>query len=735
MARLTLPDGEQREAQLSAAARLAGRVLGPAADSVRFRGLDADVRSFAYTARAGTLEIAATDGVSACVGLHSYLRAVCGRSVSWETALPLPVGVLPDSDPVRRSARVNEGYYFNFCTFSYTMAYWDWATWEREIDWMALHGITMPLCAVGYEAAVLLAYQRLGLGEDEILDFLGGPGYLPFQYMGCVERFAGPLPRSWVSAHAELGRRVLERQRALGMTPVVPAFAGNVPGSLAPDRVSSREWMGFDTHFLDPSDPLYRQVGAEIVRAQHELLGAGHYYAADPFIEMLPVSSDESYPALVAQATTGGLRAADPDAVWVTQAWPFSYQSEYWTPRQVRRLLDAVPDGQMLVIDLWGEADPQWSRFGGFDGKPWAWCALLNFGGRTDLIGNLQTAVTRAGQAIESGHPPAGLGVSMEAIRNNTAYFELVLDQIWNPAEDLTEWVDAFAEQRYGVRGERGLIRAWRALAATVYSTGNQVIDAGTWRGVLTARPSLRQAANLREVRRRVTDALWYDPALLAGAWQRLLEAAEHDPGLAAGPLGHDLADVAASAMARVADRHYFDVLEQAQQPDAGAAVARFLAVFTDLDRLLATRPEFGLGGWEAQAAFWAADDAERALLLDNARRIITVWNYPASPVLDDYAGRIWAGLVGGYYRERWRLWSEGLAAAAGGAEGALEAAEHTLAGQLQAAAQQFLETGFVVVHDDLADVVTESRRLFGKYGAYLAAARLPIISAELRSL
>ncbi len=30
------------------------------------------------------------------------------------------------------------------------MPYWDWERWEKEIDWMAVHGINMPLALVGY---------------------------------------------------------------------------------------------------------------------------------------------------------------------------------------------------------------------------------------------------------------------------------------------------------------------------------------------------------------------------------------------------------------------------------------------------------------------------------------------------------------------------------------------------------------------------------------------------------
>lgn len=38
----------------------------------------------------------------------------------------------------------------NVCTFGYSYAHWDWKRWEREIDWMALNGINMPLAFVGY---------------------------------------------------------------------------------------------------------------------------------------------------------------------------------------------------------------------------------------------------------------------------------------------------------------------------------------------------------------------------------------------------------------------------------------------------------------------------------------------------------------------------------------------------------------------------------------------------------
>ncbi|TDD19623.1 alpha-N-acetylglucosaminidase [Nonomuraea diastatica] len=705
-------DGEHAPLWADTVRGLAHRVLGPVAESVRFAALDGEGRGYAYEAKGGRLTIAATDGVSASVALHHYLRERCAMSVDWDTVLPLRLASLPDALPRQGSARVREGYYFNFCTFSYTMPYWDWADWEREIDWMALHGITMPLAVTGHEAALYAAYSRLGLDDHRIRSFLGGPGYLPFQFMGCLDGFAGPLPSSWIERHRELGARVLDRERALGMTPVLPAFTGHVPReTAAAARAGRREWQGFETWVLDPGDPLYERIGAEITRAQIELFGTDHLYAADPFIEMIPIDADPAFPGAVAAATLAGLRAADPDAVWLMQAWPFSYQREFWTEDRVTTFLDAIPDGRMLVADLWAEHDPLWGRFDEFSGKPWLWCALLNFGGRTDPGAGLRGVPSAIDAALAADSPPTGIGLSMEATRNNPVFFELVADQIWNRVSGVDAWLDAFVPWRYGGRRTAELRAAWHDLLDTVYGAEGLRISPDRFKGVLTAKPSY--TVGVAELRADVARGLRYPPDVLARAWERMIEVAERDPGLAAGPLGHDLAEIGIAYLARVADRFCLDVVESAGD---AAHVARFLRVFEDLDRMLACRPEYTFQHWEAKAVSWATGPADRDVLLDNARRIITVWGTTDSPLLDDYAGRHWAGLLGGYYRDRWELWARGLGRALAGEPGT----EAELRERLRDRAEAFLREGAAPVTP--GDPAAESRRLFSTYASAFTA-------------
>ena len=42
-------------------------------------------------------------------------------------------------------------YYQNVCTVSYSMVWWNWTRWQKEIDWMAMNGINFPLAFNGQE--------------------------------------------------------------------------------------------------------------------------------------------------------------------------------------------------------------------------------------------------------------------------------------------------------------------------------------------------------------------------------------------------------------------------------------------------------------------------------------------------------------------------------------------------------------------------------------------------------
>lgn len=684
---------------------LARRVLGSAADGVTFHALEQDARRFAHQAKEGRLQVFGTDASSAAVGLHDYLQRHCGVAVSWDDPRPQIPEELPAGEYAEGEARVNEVYHLNFCTFSYTTAWWGWEEWEREIDWMALRGVTTPLMALGHEAVIERVLIDRGLDRDAVHRFLSGPAYLPWFIMGCLEGFAGPLPSGWIDGHRELAGRILHRQRELGMRPVLPAFTGHVPAGIAGSS-EERDWQGHRTRVVGPENPLFSDLAADMVRVQQEFWGTDHRYASDPFIEMVPVDDDPEYPGRVADALLRGLRDADPKAVWYLQTWPFSYQSGFWTRDRVRTFLDSFPEGSVALLDLWAEAEPQWRRFDSFSGREWYWCALLNFGGRSDPIGDLPGAAGEVGAALASSNPPAGLGLSMEATRTAPVYFERVLDLAWHETP-LEEWIAAWATRRYqtesGAAAERAA-QAWQGLARTVLSSGAYRIFPEDFTGLITMRPSGEASAGVADLRDEVAALLWYEPAVLIDAWQALVRLAEAEPERASGPLGRDLVEVALAILPRCAELSFLkahDAIIGGGQPAAEAS-GEFLRVFDDLDQLLATRPEFRYDTWEQAALAWAQDEEGRRILADNARRLVTVWGRVGDGFLDDYSARLWAGMMG-YYRDRWKLWSE------------LHHDPERLEDALRAREEQFLREG-AGHHPPPGDVVAVSRTLFDRY-------------------
>ena len=50
---------------------------------------------------------------------------------------------------------------FNRLPLPLRTAFWDWDRWEKEIDWMAMQGVNMPLAFTGQEAIWDTVYRQV----------------------------------------------------------------------------------------------------------------------------------------------------------------------------------------------------------------------------------------------------------------------------------------------------------------------------------------------------------------------------------------------------------------------------------------------------------------------------------------------------------------------------------------------------------------------------------------------
>ena len=108
---------------------------------------------FEIQSRNGKIILRGNRALSIASALGYYLRYYCRCDISWNGSnlkLPakLPKVILAIHYPTIYQYR----YYLNYCTFNYSMSWWNWERWQQEIDWMALNGINMPLALTGEEA-------------------------------------------------------------------------------------------------------------------------------------------------------------------------------------------------------------------------------------------------------------------------------------------------------------------------------------------------------------------------------------------------------------------------------------------------------------------------------------------------------------------------------------------------------------------------------------------------------
>ncbi|MBN2162106.1 MAG: alpha-N-acetylglucosaminidase [Pontiellaceae bacterium] len=603
-------------------------------------------------------------GGSIAAAYYHYLKYFLKCHVSWcGDNLELPNTPPALDGLIRKEIPYTYRYNYNYCTYSYSMAFWDWERWEKEIDWMALHGINMPLAITGEEAVWREVYRDMGLSDEDLDAFFVGPAYFGWGWMGNLDAWGGPLPQRWIDDQCALQKKILDRERALGMKPVLPAFTGHVPPALLqkfPDAKiqQMRGWSGFDgTYVLDPMDPLFIEIGKAFLIKQTEMFGTDHLYSADTFNEMDPPSTDLHYLADISRTIYRSMAEGDPLAVNVMQGWLFLH-GNFWQQDRIEAYLGAVPDDRMILLDLFATAKPQWERTNAFGGKPWIWCMLHNWGGKMGMYGRTQAV----GQELPSllTNPDAGrlvgIGLTMEGIGTNPFMYELMTEMAWRTEPvDLEAWTREYVRRRYG-KVSPAAEAAWMILIDTLYDCTNKRHGPQGAHYCMRPTPEFSDGSFVRS-------ELFYDPAEIRKALQLMLDASKQLGDV--DPFQYDLVDLARQCMSDLSLEMHREMGAAYENGDAGRFEAigkKWLQSMLDLDRLLRTRPEFLLGNWLEPAKARATSREEKALYEWNARSQITLWGPRNSP-LHDYAQKQWSGLMRDFYYPRWEMMIETVAA------------------------------------------------------------------------
>ncbi len=614
--------------------------------------------------------------VNIAVGVNWYLKHHAGIHISWNNlTTKIPTHLPRVEKKERHETDLTLRYNFNYCTFSYSMAFWDWNRWQKEIDWMALHGINMPLAIVGEECVWRNMLLKLGYTEEEVGKFIAGPAFLAWWEMNNLEGWGGPLPLNWYRQQEALQKKILARMKSLGMKPVLPGYCGMMPHDakekLGLNVSDGGLWNGYQRPSnLTPTDSRFAEIADLYYKELTRLFGKAAYYSMDPFHESNDDASIDY--AKAGKEMMDAMKRANPSATWVIQGW---------TENPRPQMIEDMKPGDLLILDLFSECRPMfgipsvWKREGGYGKHNWLFCMLENFGANVGLHGrmdqllnnfylatNKKKGFTEKKQQGETNNTLKGWGFTMEGSENNPVMFELMSELPWlSEKTTKEEWVKEYCFARYGVH-DVTIEKAWTILAQSIYNCPLGNNQQGPHEPIFCGRPSLTnfQVKSWSKMRN------YYDPEATRQAAILFSSVAEKYRGN--NNYEYDLVDICRQALDDQGRRQYLKTIADYNafsRQDFAIDSKRFLDMILLQDKLLGTRKEFRLGHRTEAARSLGKTPQEKDLYEWNARVQITTWGNRTCADkggLRDYAHKEWQGLLKDFYFKRWSTYMKALA-------------------------------------------------------------------------
>lgn len=642
-------------AEIAAARGVVERMTPSAKDAVSFsiNPSSADVEKIIIEGTGKGIKITASNTRKLIAGYGWYLKNVAKVHFSWNgDRLQLPAELPQPEKTITITEPWKIVFAYNYCTLSYTAAFWSWDRWQHEIDFLALSGFNYALVTAGLEKTWEDFLINLGYPKDKAIKFIPNPAAAAWWNMGNLEGHGGPLSQKQINQEATLGRQIVARMNQLGITPVLQGYVGFIPSDFSEtvkidglQSVDQGEWCGFTRPaVVDPTCPAFPKLAEAWYKALHQVYGTkAHAYGGDLFHE--GGRSGDINVTDAARSVQTAMQKASPGSKWVLQSW-------HGNP--TKELLMGVEKDKAFVLQLTKNMANGGRNLRTYEGIPWVWCELANFGGNTGMYGGVPLLSRLGGELKEyENQGLVGMGTLSEGLEINPLHYALFTDRLWTKNDiSLDKWLVDYARQRYG-KAPNSVIEALHKLSDSIYNPASDM--EGCLESIVCARPGwdVRKASTWSSPER------YYKFAPIVDAARGYLKAAMADPTLLSHePFRYDFVDIMRQVLAD-AVFHQLQVVREAYDSKNIAEYKKqvriFLSMVTDLDDILATDQQFLLGTWQAKALSKGNTPEEKRLMDRAAKMLISTWIDQAPHGLNDYSNRQWAGFVKDFYLPRWK--------------------------------------------------------------------------------
>lgn len=624
---------------------------------------------YEITDKDGKIHIKGNEGVSVASGLNYYLKYFCNVHISQETKqTKMPEKVVPVGKTIYQESPYEVRYAYNYCTLSYTMPFYGFDEWQRELDYLMLSGVNVVLDTTATEALWVLYLQNYGYSAREALQFVSGYTWKAWWLMGNLEGAGGPVSFTWMEDTVEMARRNQRYLAVMGADPCLQAFTGTLPTDFAEKAdatlkeqgfenvgsfmTSTGSWAGFTRPYaLNTTFPGFDSLAQKFYEVQNQIYGRiGDYYAGDFLHEISSgFQLDKSFnKAQMSRTVLDKLLEENSDAVWVIQSWwenPLPEVVEGWGEDR---------EDHILLLDLASVQSPRWTNttnYGGheFGGTSWCLCILEDYGGREGAHLSLNGMIQNFRNAQKNAQHIKGIGLTSEGTERNPVVFDLFWELGWSDSAEVTyrTWIKDYAERRYGSSVASG---TWADLCKTIY--GTNTVDGTTINNAITNYPKFDYTGG------------YFNPSYAQPIFSATLKQliGYYDELKDEETYIYDLVELLTTRLSSDATACLANAFKAAQEADYEtfhANKTRFLRAMQLIDELAAFSENELLGKWVGRVDTWVNDtrtgtygDFDVDLMKLDAVMLITNWS---TIDLGNYANRSLNGLMEDYY---YRMWS-----------------------------------------------------------------------------
>lgn len=606
--------------------------------------------------------LTSNSGVGLASAFNYYLKEICNCHISrYGNQVKLPKKLPSVNGKIDRTTTFKYRYAYNYCTHSYSMSFWNDEQWQKEIDFLAMNGVNLVLDILGMEEVYRRFLTKLGYRHREIKNFITGPAYYAWFYMGNVCGIGGPVHDNFFYEKCQMARRNHRRMQTLGMNIVLQAYTGMLPNDInKKDRdiptIRQGKWKGIEQPLIVcPDSAYYVKLAKIFYECQKEVFGdITHFYAGDIGHEggnLDKSKAKDSYENVMAS-----MLQYDKDAMWIVQCWALNPNKTF------TKAVKDYRDNHILMLDLNTEKinhnANSFSRLAKYGN---VLCGLLNnFGGRHGLYGDINKIPEMVKNASQRPNFK-GIALTAESTQVNPVVNEIFFSTVWEEIKDVKEWVKKYVTRRYGKENEH-INEAYDILLKTAYGSDNGPLSFGATETMACRRPF---DSETKMFTARATVKIPYSEKDFDEAVKLFLkdfdkfkdnECYIYDAvDLLRQSLCNKLTAVVKKTVSAYKSKDYLICLEYGE---------KLIELLDTLNRVLLNSTYFMFSSYIDPVKAYAdkLDDFTRELYMINANALITTWYcrlLSDDGNLHDYAHRQLGDLVNSFHKMRWEKFLE----------------------------------------------------------------------------